>query len=133
MLSKKFLVQMLTVPLTCLLSLPAMAQAFRGQVRGLVTDQTGSVLPGAKVALSNVNTGVIATKATDSAGIYVFDFVEPGTYTVIVESGGFGRRVQENIVVQAGSELNVDATLNSRRPAAICPCHRHAARPRDHL
>ena len=82
MLSKKLLMQMVTMSLACLLSLPAMAQAVRGQVRGLVTDQSGSVLPGAKVTLSNVNTGVITTKPTDNAGIYVFDFVEPGTYTI---------------------------------------------------
>jgi hypothetical protein len=50
MLSKKFFAQMLTMSLACLLSLPAMAQAIRGQVRG-ITDQSGSVLPGAKVTL----------------------------------------------------------------------------------
>ena len=111
MLSKKFTVPVLTMLVGCLLSLPAMAQNFRGQVRGLVTDQGGAVLPEARVALANVNTGVVATKSTDAAGIYVFDFVEPGTYTITVESGGFGRHVQENIVVQAGSELTVDATL----------------------
>jgi hypothetical protein len=78
MLSKKLLAKMLTMSLASLLSLPAMAQASRGQVRGLVTDQSGSVLPGAKVTLSNVNTGVITVKPTDNAGIYVFDFIEPG-------------------------------------------------------
>ena len=64
MLSKKFFAQMLTMSLACLLSLPTMAQAFRGQVRGLVTDQSGSVLPGAKVTLLNINTGVVTAKAT---------------------------------------------------------------------
>ena len=110
MLSKKLLAQLLTVSLACLLSLPAMAQS-RGQVRGLVTDQSGSVLPGAKVTLLNINTGVVTSKPTDSAGIYVFDFVEPGTYSVTVESGGFARHVQENLVVQSSSELSVDAML----------------------
>ena len=110
-MSKKYIAYSLTMSLACLLSLPAMAQAVRGQVRGLVTDQSGSVLPGAKVTLSNVNTGVITTKPTDAAGIYVFDFVEPGTYTVTVESGGFARHVQENLVVQSSSELTVDATM----------------------
>ena len=62
MLSKKFFAQMLTMSFACLLSLPAMAQAFRGQVRGLVTDQSGSVLPGAKVTLLNPNTGVSLPK-----------------------------------------------------------------------
>jgi hypothetical protein len=45
MLSKKLLAEVSTVSLACLLSLPAMAQASRGLVRGLVTDQSGSVLP----------------------------------------------------------------------------------------
>ena len=49
MLSKKYIAYSLMGLLACLLSLPAMAQAVRGQVRGLVTDQSGSVLPGAKV------------------------------------------------------------------------------------
>ena len=111
MLSRKVLAQVLLTSLACVLSLPAMAQNFRGQVRGLVTDQAGAVLPEAKVTLSNVNTGVVVTKPTDNAGIYVFDFVEPGTYTITVESGGFGRHVQQNIVVQAGSDLTLDATL----------------------
>jgi hypothetical protein len=60
MLSKKFFAQMMSF--ACLLSLPAMAQAVRGQVRGLVTDQSGSVLPGAKVTLLNINTGVSLPK-----------------------------------------------------------------------
>ena len=111
MVSRKFVPQLLAVLLVGLLSLPALAQTFRGQVRGLVADKTGSVIPGAKVTLANVSTGVMATKPTDSAGIYVFDFVEPGTYTVTVESGGFAKYVQTNITVQAGGDVTVDATL----------------------
>ncbi|HEY7305780.1 MAG TPA: carboxypeptidase-like regulatory domain-containing protein, partial [Bryobacteraceae bacterium] len=43
----------------------AWAQAYRAQVRGLVTDQTSAVLPGATVTLSNIKTGVSAVKQTD--------------------------------------------------------------------
>ena len=106
-LSKKYIAYSLMGLLACLLSLPAMAQAVRGQVRGLVTDQTGSVLPGAKVnPLEHQHRGCHGTKPSDNAGIYVFDFVEPGTYTVSVEAGGFARHVQQNIVVQSGSHVN---------------------------
>ncbi len=111
MLSRKTVPQLLAALIVCLLSLPVLAQNFRGQVRGVVADQSGSVIPGAKVILLNVATGVRATKPTDSAGIYVFDFVEPGTYTVTVESGGFAKYVQTNITVQANSDVTVDATL----------------------
>src|SRR5579885_2382241 len=105
MVWRKSILQWLVVLLAGLLSLPAMGQNFRGQVRGVVADQSGSVIPGAKVTLANVSTGVMATKPSDSAGLYVFDFVEPGTYTVTVESGGFAKYVQTNIVVQANSDV----------------------------
>jgi len=111
MVSRRSVPQLLAGLLVCLLSLPALAQSFRGQVRGTVVDQTGSVLVGAKVTLLNVSTGVAATKPTDSAGIYVFDFVEPGTYTVTVEVVGFAKYVQKNVTVQAGGNVSVDATL----------------------
>ena len=55
MVSRKPVLQFLVVLLVSLLSLPALAQNFRGQVRGLVADQSGSVLPGAKVILLNVS------------------------------------------------------------------------------
>ncbi|MCU1262468.1 MAG: Cna domain protein [Bryobacterales bacterium] len=87
-------------------------QTFRGQVRGLVSDQTGAVVPGATVTLSNTKTGINSTKPTDSAGLYIFDFVEPGTYTVAVDMTGFGKFTQENISVQAGGDVTVNPVLN---------------------
>ncbi len=87
------------------------AQNYRAQVRGLVTDQSQGVLPGATVTLTNVNTGVNVVKQTDSAGIYLFDFVDPGTYRVKVDAPGFGQFLQENIVVQSGGDVTVNASL----------------------
>ncbi|HEY1215873.1 MAG TPA: carboxypeptidase-like regulatory domain-containing protein, partial [Bryobacteraceae bacterium] len=94
-----------------MISLPTLAQTFRGQVRGLVSEPSGAVLPGASVILANVSTGVMATKQTDSAGVYIFDFVDPGTYTVTVEYSGFGKYVQSNVVVQAGGQVTINAAL----------------------
>jgi hypothetical protein len=88
------------------------AQTYRGTVRGLVTDQTTAVLPGATVTLTNTQTGVTTTKPSDSAGLYVFDFVDPGTYAITVEAAGFGKFTQENVVVQSGGDVTVNASLN---------------------
>ncbi len=87
------------------------AQTYRAQVRGLVTDPSSAVLPGATVTLSNVNTGVNTTKQTDSSGLYVFDYVDAGTYRVTVDAVGFGKFTQENIVVQSGGDVTVNASL----------------------
>ena len=87
-------------------------QTYRAQVRGLITDKSNSVLPGASVTLLNVQTGVSATKQTDNSGIYVFDYVDPGTYRVSVDSAGFGNFVQANVVVQSGGDVTVNASLS---------------------
>lgn len=94
-----------------LLVLPAFSQTYRAQVRGLVTDQTGANIPGATVTLSNVNTGVKTVKTTDNAGLYVFDLVDPGSYTITVEASGFGKFTQQNIGVQSGGDVTVNASL----------------------
>lgn len=88
------------------------AQTYRAQIRGLVTDASSANIPGATVTLLNTQTGVSATKQTDASGLYVFDYVNPGTYTVTVEATGFGKFTQENVVAQAGGDITVNATLN---------------------
>lgn len=94
-----------------LTTMPIFAQNYRAQVRGLITDQSGAVLPGANVTLSNVKTGISAAKQSDGAGLYVFDFVDPGTYTISVDAAGFGKFVQENIAVQSAGDVTVNAVL----------------------
>ena len=102
-----------TTGLLLLLSVsPVLAQKYRAQVRGLVIDQTGAALPGAAVTLLNPSTGIKAVKETDNSGLYVFDYVDPGAYSITVEAAGFGRFVQENISVQSGGDITVNATLS---------------------
>lgn len=95
-----------------LLGYSGFAQTYRAQVRGLVTDQTSAAISDANVRLANVATGVVTTKQTDSSGLYVFDYVDPGTYSITIESPGFGKFVQENIAVQSGGDVTVNASLN---------------------
>jgi len=90
---------------------PLSAQESRGTIRGEVTDPTHAVVPNAKVTLHNVGTGVELTKQVDTSGFYVFDPVIPGTYRIVVESAGFEKFVQENVVVQTASDITVNAIL----------------------
>ncbi|MCW5981950.1 MAG: carboxypeptidase regulatory-like domain-containing protein [Bryobacteraceae bacterium] len=87
------------------------AQEYRGRVQGLVTDPSQAVVVGARVTLTNVNTTVASSRETDQTGRYLFDFVDPGTYTITVELSGFNRFVRENIRVVARADQTVDATL----------------------
>ncbi|MBL8293667.1 MAG: carboxypeptidase regulatory-like domain-containing protein [Bryobacterales bacterium] len=88
-----------------------LGQDYRGKVQGLVTDATSAAVPGAKVILSNDNTGIAVTRSTDATGKYFFDYVEPGTYSVTVEAPGFSKTVQQNVIVQVRADVTADIAL----------------------
>ena len=72
--------------LCSLLSFAIFAQtAGTSRVTGVVQDPTGAVLPGAKVTLTNEGTNISFTTTTTTAGVYVFDGIQLGIYTVTVE------------------------------------------------
>ena len=95
-----------------LFSFAILAQSSRAQIEGLVTDSTGATVPNAVVTLANTKTGVNTVRKTSDTGLYVFDLVEPGTYTVTVESPGFPKFTQPDINVQSGGDISVNAVLN---------------------
>jgi hypothetical protein len=89
----------------------AYGQEFRGRIQGLVTDQSGAVIPGASVVLRNDQTAVDISRVTNAEGRYLFDYVDPGTYSLTVELAGFRSAVQKNIVVQQRGDVTVDMKL----------------------
>ncbi|MBI5281008.1 MAG: carboxypeptidase regulatory-like domain-containing protein [Candidatus Solibacter usitatus] len=87
------------------------AQEYRAKVQGTVTDPTQAAVTGAKVTLKNTNTGVENAQQTDSTGHFVFDFVQPGTYSLRVEAAGFQKLEQANIGVLTRADVTIDPKL----------------------
>jgi hypothetical protein len=58
-----------------------LAQTFQGGLRGAITD-AGGVLPGVDVILTNEQTNIKRSTATNERGEYAFTAVDAGTYTV---------------------------------------------------
>lgn len=98
--------------LTGFAALTMHAQTSRAQIEGLVTDSSGAVVPNATVTLSNIATGVSTVRKTSDTGLYVFDLVNAGTYNVVVEASGFPKFTQQNVQVQSGGDVTVNAVLN---------------------
>jgi hypothetical protein len=90
---------------------PAWAQFETATVVGTVRDSTGAVVAGATVTLTNVETGVSATRTTDAAGSYEFFTVRIGTYVVSAEKQGFAVAVADNVQVTVGARQRVDLSL----------------------
>jgi hypothetical protein len=90
-----------------------LAQTFRGTVLGTVTDASGAVVAGAKVAVRNVNTGQERTTETTGDGSYSVPELPIGTYTVTITQSGFQTAVTTGVVVDVASERRVDAALKA--------------------
>ncbi len=86
-------------------------QAVTGTIIGVVTDPSGSMVPGAQVIVRGKETGTTKTVSTNEAGGYSMPFLNPGTYTLEASHSGFKTFVQENIGVQVASTVEVDVRL----------------------
>jgi len=81
-----------------------------GTVDGTVQDSTGAMVPGAKVTLKNLDTGVATSALTNDSGYYFFPLVNPGRYETSVEMASFKRDTQE-VLVRTGIRSTADFTL----------------------
>ncbi len=87
-----------------------------GTILGTVTDNTGSVLPGASVQITNTATGVSQTTVTSSAGDYTVPNLNPGMYRVTFGATGFGNQVVDNITLSVAQQARVNSSL---KPGAV--------------
>jgi len=94
-----------------LLSCPASAQVDTGSILGTVRDQSGAVIPQAKMTLTNQGTGETFTTTTGADGSYVVSPLRIGTYRISVEAQGFQKVEQENVSLSIQQRLVVDFTL----------------------
>jgi hypothetical protein len=82
-----------------------LAQEYRGRVQGVVGDPSGAVIPGVTVVLKNDATNVEVNKLTNGEGRYLFDYVDPGTYTLTADMRGFKKLIQRNVLVQQRGDV----------------------------
>jgi hypothetical protein len=94
-----------------LVCLSSSAQVNTGRILGTVTDQSGGVVAGAMVAVTNSQTGVSRNLVTDGSGEYSAPNLNPGTYTVRVTANGFQAFERQNILLELGKDARIDAQL----------------------
>jgi hypothetical protein len=94
----------------------AHAQTATGTILGNVKDDSGTMVPGATVTATNVDTQLSRTAVTDAEGHYSLTLLPLGSYKVEVTLSGFKNFVQTGIVLDLGRNARVDATLG---PGAV--------------
>jgi hypothetical protein len=106
----------------------AIAQTETATISGLITDDTGAVVPGAEVKLQSVDRASVESATTNNVGIYVFASVQPGRYQLTVHKPGFKQvdflglivnvqdHIEQNFRLQVGSvseSVTVSADQNN--------------------
>ena len=85
--------------------------SYTAQVRGIVSDQTGAVVQGALVTITNDGTGIATTAHTDDRGLYTFTGLRPATYTLKAEAKGFQTAERKQLVLQVDQQTTIDFSL----------------------
>ena len=99
------------IALLALLAVPVAAQETTGVITGLVTDQSGAVLPGATVVVKRVDTGRSIDVITNQDGRYLATQLDPGNYEVTFSMAGFNPIVVKGIELHVNDRLEVPGKL----------------------
>lgn len=84
----------------------AKAQTTNARLEGTVQDQTGAVVPNAKVTVTNLKTKVAMQTTTNTVGYFTATALQPSTYSVTVEAPGFRRYVLNDIELDVGASVS---------------------------
>jgi Carboxypeptidase regulatory-like domain len=81
-----------------------------GDVAGVISDQTGAVIPGATVKLTSLDTGAVQSTATNQQGYYRFSLVMPNRYKITAGKTGF-ESVEISLAVSIGTLVSENLTI----------------------
>ncbi|HEY1810039.1 MAG TPA: TonB-dependent receptor [Acidobacteriaceae bacterium] len=102
-----------------LVSLPSVAQTFRGSINGAITDPSGAVVPGAKVTATDVATSVVRNTVSSGAGEFSFNDLPADSYTVRIEASGFQQVEVTGVQVLAGKIYTLPVKLVVAEQATV--------------
>ena len=87
------------------------AQGTAGQIVGVVTDSQGAVIPGVRITVTNVATGVSSATTTDGKGFYQLLNLPVGSYIVTAEEQGFVKEVTPPQSLEINQTLKIDLQM----------------------
>jgi trimeric autotransporter adhesin len=89
----------------------AFAQVTTGTILGTVTDPSGAKIAGAKVTITNTDTGVVSNIVNRSDGNFELPYLPNGPYSVKIDAPGFKSFSQTGVVLNIGQQYRIDAKL----------------------
>ena len=87
------------------------AQRTTAEIVGTVTDETGGVLPGVEVVITNMDTALTRSTFSDDSGNYHVRLLPVGRYSVSGELVGFKKQEISGIILQVDQVARIDLGL----------------------
>lgn len=109
--ARKTIFLYLAIMLLLNLSDDTFAQTTTARINGVIKDEAGAAIRGAKVAFRNVDNNFIVETATDTSGLYWASNLLPGTYEMKVDAPGFSTLSQAGIELSVGQQARLDLVL----------------------
>jgi len=89
-----------------------LGQIDRGTIEGVVKDQSGAVVPNARVQIIQTETNSALELSTNGEGLYNAPNLPVAIYRVVIGKPGFGTVVREPVDVRPRASVRVDVSLN---------------------
>src|SRR5918996_1815719 len=96
---------------TLLAVVPTFGQGAVAEVNGNAVDQSGAVLPGVTITLTEESTGLVRSVVSNESGRFSVQALQPGRYTMSAELEGFQTQALTGITVNVGQALTINFTL----------------------
>lgn len=90
------------------------SQSATATLNGTITDSNGAVVPNVAVTVLNSQTGLERKVVTNDNGYFSVPLLPPGNYTVTLERDGFSRTEIKDVVLNIGSQINLNTVLKVR-------------------
>src|SRR5436190_1291876 len=96
---------------TLLVGVNLWGQGIFGTLTGVVTDPSQSVVPGAKISLTDTASGSTRDTVTNAEGYFSFSSVPVGSYSLNVEAANFESYKAQDVRLGGGERRNLNVTL----------------------
>ena len=92
-------------------TLPALAQRATGSIAGSVVDASEAAVPGAKVSVKNLSTGVERAVESNELGYYTLAALPAGPYSVTVSKTGFQTQTVPELILEVDKHATINLAL----------------------
>ena len=113
MFTMKKSVTALAVAVSLGMAAPAFADGTTCYIQGNAIQTDGTKISNATITITNSQTGLTRSVASDDNGVFRFPLLPPGIYTISAEKGGYKTTVQENVKVGISGKTNLNVSLAS--------------------